>query len=59
MFNEIETPTTINMPRIGDPAPSFTAVTTQGNIHFPNDYQGKSFSLAIQPTLRQCALLNL
>lgn len=29
------------MPRIGDPAPAFTAVTTEGEIHFPADYQGK------------------
>jgi peroxiredoxin (alkyl hydroperoxide reductase subunit C) len=49
MFNEIETPTTISMPRIGDPAPSFTAVTTQGNIHFPNDYQGKWIVLFSHP----------
>lgn len=29
------------MPRIGDAAPAFTAVTTQGNIEFPADYAGK------------------
>lgn len=29
------------MPRIGDPAPSFTAMTTQGEINFPSDYAGK------------------
>ena len=29
------------MPRIGDKAPSFEAVTTQGNIRFPEDYKGK------------------
>lgn len=29
------------MPRIGDKAPSFKAVTTQGNINFPEDYAGK------------------
>lgn len=29
------------MPRIGDKAPSFTAVTTQGTINFPEDYNGK------------------
>lgn len=29
------------MPRIGDPAPQFTAVTTQGTINFPSDYNGK------------------
>lgn len=30
----------ISMPRIGDPAPEFTAVTTQGEIHYPKDYKG-------------------
>lgn len=29
------------MPRIGEKAPSFTAVTTQGTINFPEDYKGK------------------
>ncbi len=29
------------MPRIGEKAPSFTAVTTQGDINFPEDYAGK------------------
>ncbi len=29
------------MPRIGEKAPSFEAVTTQGKIHFPEDYKGK------------------
>ncbi|POY34270.1 peroxiredoxin [Mycobacterium kansasii] len=29
------------MPRIGEPAPAFTAVTTQGPINFPADYAGK------------------
>ena len=29
------------MPRIGDAAPAFTAVTTQGEINFPADYAGK------------------
>ncbi len=28
------------MPRIGDKAPDFKAVTTQGNIDFPSDYKG-------------------
>ncbi|BEH02328.1 MAG: peroxiredoxin [Propionibacterium sp.] len=28
------------IPRIGDPAPAFTAVTTQGEITFPADYAG-------------------
>jgi peroxiredoxin (alkyl hydroperoxide reductase subunit C) len=29
------------MPRIGEKAPEFTAVTTQGTINFPKDYEGK------------------
>ncbi len=32
---------TYAMPRIGDKAPSFKAVTTQGDINFPEDYAGK------------------
>jgi peroxiredoxin (alkyl hydroperoxide reductase subunit C) len=31
----------IPMPRIGDSAPEFKAVTTQGEINFPSDYKGK------------------
>ena len=31
----------IAMPRIGDAAPEFKAVTTQGEINFPSDYAGK------------------
>ncbi len=31
----------ISMPRIGDPAPTFTANTTQGAINFPGDFAGK------------------
>lgn len=34
-------PQNIGMPRIGDPAPPFTAVSTQGPINFPADYAGK------------------
>jgi peroxiredoxin 2/4 len=33
-------PTPVSMPRIGDPAPAFTASTTQGEINFPADYSG-------------------
>ncbi len=41
MTTTAETPTaTTPMPRIGDPAPAFTAVTTQGKINFPADYKG-------------------
>lgn len=32
---------TQRMPLIGDPAPAFTAKTTQGDINFPQDYKGK------------------
>lgn len=31
----------VSMPRIGDKAPEFKAVTTQGEINFPSDYKGK------------------
>ncbi|HVT84161.1 MAG TPA: peroxiredoxin [Chitinophagaceae bacterium] len=37
------------MPRIGDKAPSFTAETTQGTIHFPEDYKGKWIILFSHP----------
>ncbi len=37
------------MPRIGDPAPAFTAVTTQGEIDFPADYAGKWVILFSHP----------
>ncbi|NLI17807.1 MAG: peroxiredoxin [Actinomycetales bacterium] len=37
------------MPRIGDPAPAFTAVTTQGPINFPADYAGKWVILFSHP----------
>jgi peroxiredoxin (alkyl hydroperoxide reductase subunit C) len=30
-----------SMPRIGDKAPEFKAVTTQGEINFPSDYNGE------------------
>lgn len=39
----------IPMPRIGDQAPSFQAVTTQGNINFPDDYIGKWVILFSHP----------
>ena len=38
-----------SMPRIGDPAPQFQAVTTQGNINFPSDYKGKWIILFSHP----------
>jgi peroxiredoxin (alkyl hydroperoxide reductase subunit C) len=40
-MNETIAPTPApGMPRIGDPAPAFTATTTQGPITFPADYAG-------------------
>ena len=37
------------MPLIGEPAPAFEAVTTQGNIKFPEDYAGKWVILFSHP----------
>lgn len=37
----METNQVHTMPRIGDAAPQFTAVTTQGTINFPTDFKGK------------------
>ena len=37
------------MPRIGDLAPAFQAVTTQGTINFPADYKGKWVVLYFYP----------
>ncbi|NLY53671.1 MAG: peroxiredoxin [Firmicutes bacterium] len=37
------------MPLIGDPAPAFKAVTTQGEINFPEDYKGKWVILFSHP----------
>ncbi len=37
------------MPRIGEPAPAFTAVTTQGEINFPSQYAGKWVILFSHP----------
>lgn len=39
----------VTMPRIGDPAPHFTAETTQGPINFPADYAGKWVILFSHP----------
>jgi len=43
------TQSVISMPRIGDKAPSFKAVTTQGDINFPGDYSGKWVILFSHP----------
>ncbi len=39
----------IPMPRIGDTAPEFKAVTTQGEINFPHDYKGSWVILFSHP----------
>ncbi len=39
----------VAMPRIGDSAPEFKAITTQGEINFPNDYKGKWIILFSHP----------
>ena len=39
----------VSMPRIGDIAPEFTAVTTQGEINFPGDYSGEWVILFSHP----------
>ena len=39
----------VTMPRIGDPAPEFTAETTQGTINFPADYAGSWVILFSHP----------
>ncbi|MDD4251365.1 MAG: peroxiredoxin [Candidatus ainarchaeum sp.] len=39
----------VTMPLIGDTAPAFKAVTTMGNINFPEDYKGKWVILFSHP----------
>lgn len=39
----------VTMPRIGDKAPEFKAVTTQGEINFPGDYSGEWVILFSHP----------
>ena len=46
---EAQVPAEQHLPLIGDAAPSFTAVTTQGTIHFPEDYKGKWVILFSHP----------
>lgn len=44
-----QTNRTYRMPLIGDDAPAFEAVTTQGTIRFPEDYRGKWVILFSHP----------
>ncbi len=44
----VETPV-VSLPRIGDKAPSFKAVTTQGEISFPEQYKGSWVILFSHP----------
>ena len=44
-----ETNIAVPMPRIGDKAPSFNAVTTQGDIQFPEQYAGSWVILFSHP----------
>ncbi|MCB0905942.1 MAG: peroxiredoxin [Nocardioidaceae bacterium] len=44
-----QAPVVTTMPRIGDPAPAFTASTTQGEISFPADYAGQWVILFSHP----------
>jgi len=39
----------VSMPRIGDKAPEFKAVTTQGEINFPQDFEGEWVILFSHP----------
>ena len=48
-MENVNEPAVIAMPRIGDKAPSFKAVTTQGNINFPEDYKGNWVILFSHP----------
>ena len=45
----METTNQVSMPRIGEQAPSFKAVTTQGDISFPEDYKGSWVILFSHP----------
>ncbi|HZJ88511.1 MAG TPA: peroxiredoxin [Sphaerochaeta sp.] len=39
----------VSLPLIGDPAPAFKAVTTEGTVNFPEDYKGKWVILFSHP----------
>jgi peroxiredoxin (alkyl hydroperoxide reductase subunit C) len=49
MENQINETNIVAMPRIGDKAPAFKAVTTQGEIDFPKQYEGSWVILFSHP----------
>lgn len=49
MDSTLEDQNVVSMPRIGDEAPEFKAVTTQGEINFPKDYAGEWVILFSHP----------
>jgi peroxiredoxin (alkyl hydroperoxide reductase subunit C) len=49
MESLVEYEKTVSMPRIGDEAPTFKAITTQGNIDFPQDFAGEWVILFSHP----------
>jgi peroxiredoxin (alkyl hydroperoxide reductase subunit C) len=48
-MEQVQEQQVVSMPRIGDPAPEFKAVTTQGEINFPSDYKGSWVILFSHP----------
>ncbi len=48
-MEEIQEKQVVSMPRIGEAAPVFKAVTTQGDINFPADYKGSWVILFSHP----------
>jgi peroxiredoxin (alkyl hydroperoxide reductase subunit C) len=48
-MEELQEEKVVSMPRIGDQAPAFKAVTTQGEINFPSDYEGSWVILFSHP----------
>ncbi len=46
---ENQNPAPVSLPRIGDKAPAFKAVTTQGDIDFPKQYEGSWVILFSHP----------
>ena len=47
--NQVAEQEVVRLPLIGDPAPSFKAKTTMGDINFPEDYKGKWVILFSHP----------